>query len=584
MFNNPIMKEKISNKVCFGELGHPENRTETDMEKIAICLAEQPKKNSDGKLYGVFDILSTPNGRLLKSLCDYGCNIGISSRGQGDLITDDDGDEAVDPDTYDCECFDAVLVPGVEAARLQYVTENLNSKKTLKNTLKESLNSANEIDRKIMEETLRNLHINLIEEATKEPEQPKDDKEVLGSADKEGTSDEASEKEKDTATEPADVDVDALLAEIENSATGLNDDADNDTDDELADIDVDTTGLDDIDAESIDANEEPVRSDEEIFLDFLASNFDENKIKEVAKILDLEIVEDDVDETDVEPEQEAEETSDEYIDVDDEEVDKDAESSTEAVDERLDRIVSTLKEALKSKSNLETLVKSLQEKLAVSEAKANSSESTCAKLRKTVERLSSIVKLGKDSKVKDSELTEALSQKERTIESLNKQIDQLTHKSKDNSRLCEDLNKQKASYEAKIKTLTEQLAESKKNTANINTLNEKLNKQTKLKEGYKNLANKAVMKYIDVKADILGLSSKDITRKLGESYTIEDIDQVCEELKRYYFNVSTLPFNADRKVGIRVNEGNTPKITSTKKTGDDDDVDNLLMRMANFNR
>jgi len=40
-----------------------------------------------------------------------------------------DGEEAVDPDTYDCECFDVVLLPGVEAARLNYVTESLNTKK-----------------------------------------------------------------------------------------------------------------------------------------------------------------------------------------------------------------------------------------------------------------------------------------------------------------------------------------------------------------------------------------------------------------------------------------------------------------------
>ena len=34
VFKNPIMQEKIENRVCFGELGHPADRTETDMEKI----------------------------------------------------------------------------------------------------------------------------------------------------------------------------------------------------------------------------------------------------------------------------------------------------------------------------------------------------------------------------------------------------------------------------------------------------------------------------------------------------------------------------------------------------------------------
>ena len=97
VFNDPIMQEKIKNGVCFGELGHPEDRTEIDMEKIAVCLREQPVKNEKGQLCAVFDILDTPNGRILKTLCDYGSTVGISSRGQGDLISDADGNEIVDP-------------------------------------------------------------------------------------------------------------------------------------------------------------------------------------------------------------------------------------------------------------------------------------------------------------------------------------------------------------------------------------------------------------------------------------------------------------------------------------------------------
>lgn len=125
VFNDPIMKERIENGVCYGELGHPADREETDMEKIAVCMAEQPRKGKDGKLRAVFDILNTPNGRILKSLCDYGSTLGISSRGSGDLETDFDGQESVNPDTYNCEGFDVVLIPAVKEARLQYVTESL---------------------------------------------------------------------------------------------------------------------------------------------------------------------------------------------------------------------------------------------------------------------------------------------------------------------------------------------------------------------------------------------------------------------------------------------------------------------------
>ena len=157
VFKNPIMQEKIENRVCFGELGHPVDRTETDMEKICWCLAEVPKKGDDGQLYGVFDILPTPNGRMLKALCDYGSDIGTSSRVSGDTFMDYDGQESVDPDTYECECWDAVLLPAVKSARLTPVTESLH--KTLKESLETLVNNANEADKKVMTETLETLNL-----------------------------------------------------------------------------------------------------------------------------------------------------------------------------------------------------------------------------------------------------------------------------------------------------------------------------------------------------------------------------------------------------------------------------------------
>ena len=178
-FENPIMKEKIANRCLFGELGHPTDRSEVDMSKIAICMAETPKKGSDGKLHGVFDILSTPNGQILKTLCDYGCKIGVSSRGQGDTFTDYDGQETVDADTFDCECWDAVLLPAVKEARLTYVTESLDTRKhNLKKALQESLANANEADKKIMTDTLDELEIEYKDSSEIKEEVVTDEKDV----------------------------------------------------------------------------------------------------------------------------------------------------------------------------------------------------------------------------------------------------------------------------------------------------------------------------------------------------------------------------------------------------------------------
>ena len=164
-FDDPIVKEKLDNRCILGELGHPTDRQETDIEKVAICLAERPKKGNDGKLHGVFDILDTPNGRILKTLCDYGCNIGVSSRGGGDTFEDYDGNETVDPGTYEFECFDAVILPAVKAARPAYVTESFDThKKPLKVALQEALQESTEEERKVMKNTLEELNIEYSED------------------------------------------------------------------------------------------------------------------------------------------------------------------------------------------------------------------------------------------------------------------------------------------------------------------------------------------------------------------------------------------------------------------------------------
>ena len=175
-FESPIMKEKLENKCILGELGHPEDRTETLIEKAAICLAEMPKKLTDGTLQGVFDILDTPNGKILKTLCDYGCKIGVSSRGTGDIYEGLGGQEEVLPDTYECECWDAVLLPSVKAARPKYVTESL------KKALTESLSKASDKEKEIMKETLDSLNfdyspekVNNIEDVESQSQSANDD-------------------------------------------------------------------------------------------------------------------------------------------------------------------------------------------------------------------------------------------------------------------------------------------------------------------------------------------------------------------------------------------------------------------------
>jgi len=668
VFASPIMKEKIANRCAFGELGHPADRTEVDIEKVAICLAEQPKKGPDGKLYGVFDILNTPNGKILKALCDYGCKIGISSRGQGDV---DEFNNMVDPNTYECEAFDAVLVPGVEAARLKYVTEDYKPSKklSLKSVLAESLKTANDADRKVMMETLKTLDLNeaiqkeiKLSDCTKlesaeqaaEITQRVKAKWVFGLKDSLGVNVGQKyyemfaksqdlyiyEKGKDSICfgiqkdgsiyGPYDIDDKPVAVNI---LAVLNDETTLPPIEEVEDetITEAVEGAPDMELEPLtdeapevvpeveaeeseegveptpeeeveDEEKQPEIDEEEVFLDFLANNFEEDKVRQVCKLLDIEIEGEESPEEGDEQDSNAEETQAKDIKVEKEEAIGAEEPVEEAIDDGARTLVNSLKEALKSKSDLENTVKSLQETLAVSDAKVNELNEECSKYKEAVVRLSMVAKSAKDLKEKTSQLEESLKQKTAVIQTQKERIARLVESGKvtvEKTKLVEDfkakvsemkqlteaLQSKQAENELTIKTLTEQLNETKvENENKINALTESISKITSLKESYRKLANKAVNKYIEVKSEILGLTPADIKRKLGESYTMEDVDQVCEDLKQYQLNVSKLPFSVDRKVGVRVNEAKTAIMVNNQslKHSADDDVDATLIRLANF--
>lgn len=161
VFNDPIVKELFECGGILGELDHPSDREETKTSEVAICMSEPPVKGEDGLLYGKWDVLDTPNGRIAATLAKYGYKFGISSRGSGDTFTDYNGNEEVDPNSYDFQAFDLVILPAVKKARLTF-KEGL-EKETLGKALTESLNKANPDERLIMENTLKRLNINLNE-------------------------------------------------------------------------------------------------------------------------------------------------------------------------------------------------------------------------------------------------------------------------------------------------------------------------------------------------------------------------------------------------------------------------------------
>ena len=103
--------------------------------------------DNKGLLMGSFDILSTPCGKILKSLLDYGCKVGVSSRGEGD-VTQRDGKNYVDESSFNFMGFDAVLLPAVKVAKptLQESIQLKKKAKTFRESLQESIKSAHNKD------------------------------------------------------------------------------------------------------------------------------------------------------------------------------------------------------------------------------------------------------------------------------------------------------------------------------------------------------------------------------------------------------------------------------------------------------
>ena len=88
-----------------GYLGHPEDPNCMDFEHACIVLRSLELKNN-GKLYGKFDLIDTPVGRIVKAFIDAGVKFGISIRGVGDIVG-----QRIDPDTFIFRGFDLVTFP-----------------------------------------------------------------------------------------------------------------------------------------------------------------------------------------------------------------------------------------------------------------------------------------------------------------------------------------------------------------------------------------------------------------------------------------------------------------------------------------
>ena len=118
VFGSEEVMEALETKTLFGELDHPEgDRCETLAKNAAISITKLEKRPEEGVIYGEAEILDTPTGRIVKALADSGARLGISSRGMGEEIYCE-GQNIIDPETYDFITFDVVVTPANAKARV----------------------------------------------------------------------------------------------------------------------------------------------------------------------------------------------------------------------------------------------------------------------------------------------------------------------------------------------------------------------------------------------------------------------------------------------------------------------------------
>ena len=506
-------------------------------------------------------------GKFLNHLCDYGSTIGISSRGSGDLETDWDGNESVNPDTYTCEGFDAVLIPAVKEARLQYVNESLNKKrynKTLRDKLTESINKEDETNQRIIRESLNTLGIKLDEsdnyrgyelQTTQSGIFIRDSK---GNILREVVSDKEARDYIDSLLDDIDESINIKSStnswrewKVGDEVTYITDEFDGHTEEKCVVISVDDghatiSPVDDSsvkywvddDTYSVDEslkmniNQETDDINNEVKENFAADN-DGALVEELQKALKLN------------------KKLDEKIVALQEKL-----SAGYAKEVKLNEQIEGYKSRIFKLSKSTKEVRVLNEKLVTANKSKETIDNRCKKLTESINKKNNTI----------TELKESLNEKDEHINSLKVKVNESVKrlKAKTNS-----LNEITENYETLNKDLN-QLKES---------YSKKLEQQNVLVEKYKNIAMKSVDKYIDTQAIRLGVHSSEIKNRLPESYSFKDIDLICEDLQEYKLNMSNLPFSTTS----RLNEGISARVSNvSNKTlvPMEEDVDELTLRLA----
>ena len=591
-----IFLEKVATKALFLELGHPADREETDMKQACACIPEVPKIVGDD-LYAYVDILDTPNGRLLKTLVDYGFVPGISSRGSGDVMDNNQ----VDPETFFLETWDIVQLPAVKKARLN-VYESLDSNSIkLKKALAESYKAAKEEDKDTMKKALENLNIDIKDELTEAstdskpaltiadlPWDPEVEDEEILVEETEATEEEASEETEDDA-ESTDTEVSE-----ETSTEEAIEDISDDTDEakELADAEtVDVTGEGEPDVNTIgDAIELLQEFDEDTKVEFEATDangevtpvdYIEHYYDDDVLVLNVKSCEDsDATSDDADSNIDAETTDEETIEDDSSET----EDETDSADDDGDvEVIESLKEVVRQKEALEAELSDLRKAKSVGDAKEQELQEKLSRYRTAYKQLKAEANKVPELQSEVEKLNEQLVQSNKTIETLTEKVNdarQLKESVQTGEITVKRLNEELSTLTKKSKTLEAKLEGQTK------LYTEKLQERTNLAKSYKARFIETLTRYVESKANMLNVKPSEITSRLNENYTLADVDAVCDQILESTVNFGRLPFGVGTKTSARITESVSKLAMANSRTNPEYgyEIDDSLLELAGLKK
>jgi hypothetical protein len=122
----PVVEKYVTESVktnrAFGELNHPAGPT-INLDRVCILIKELKWNGND--VIGKALVTETPMGSVVKGLLNSGAQLGVSTRGLGELKRRDDGVMIVAPGYHLATAADVVADPSAHNAFVTGVMENV---------------------------------------------------------------------------------------------------------------------------------------------------------------------------------------------------------------------------------------------------------------------------------------------------------------------------------------------------------------------------------------------------------------------------------------------------------------------------